>query len=291
MATGSFGCFALFGNTRQLQLNRSPFDLHGRRAFVTGGTQGVGAVIARSLAQAGADVVILGLEDDDSARCTLEACRSFGAQAELIVQDLAQSPEHYVDDLFSRVNTLMPGIDLLVNNAGTYIDPPFLKLTHDTFQKTMYLNVHAGFFITQAFARNWIKAGTQGRVLFTGSINGFLAEPDHTAYDTSKGAVAAMVRSLCVTLAPHKIRVNSMAPGLVRTPLTDVLNEKPELDQWMKLHTPSGEVPEAEVCGGAAVFLLSDAAHHIHGQPLYVDGGMSCWQQPDPPAGWNMRQA
>ena len=134
--------------------------------------QGVGAVIARS-SQASADVVILGLEDDDSARCTLEACRSFGAQAELIVQDLAQSPEHYVDDLFSRVNTLMPGIDLLVNNAGTYIDPPFLKLTHDTFQKTMYLNVHAGFFITQAFARNWIKAGTQGRVLFTGSINGF----------------------------------------------------------------------------------------------------------------------
>ena len=59
----------------------------------------------------------------------------------------------------------------------------------------------------------------------------------------------------------------------------------------MKLHTPSGEVPEAEVCGGGAVFLLSDAAHHIHGQTLYVDGGMSCWQQPDPPAGWNMRQA
>ena len=98
-----------------------------------------------------------------------------------------------------------------------------------------------------------------------------------------------MVRSLCVALAPHQIRVNSMAPGLVRTPLTNVLNQDRDLDEWMKLHTPSGEVPEADVCGGAAVFLLSDAAHHIHGQTLYVDGGMSAWQQPDAPAGWSAR--
>jgi len=148
----------------------------------------------------------------------------------------------------------------------------------------MHLNVAAGFFLTQAFARRWIDQDTLGRVLFTGSINGLLAESDHTAYDTSKGAVAAMVRSFCVALAPHQIRVNAIAPGLVRTPLTDVLNQDSRLDAWMKLHTPNGQVPEANVCGGAAVFLLSDAAEHIHGQTLYIDGGMSAWQQPDVPS-------
>ena len=144
----------------------------------------------------------------------------------------------------------------------------------------------SGYFLTQAISRRWVEKEVAGRVLFTGSINGVLAEPDHTAYDTSKGAVAAMVRSLCVTLAPHNIRVNAMAPGLVRTPLTDVLNQDEQLDQWMKLHTPNRQVPGPEVCAGAAVFLLSDAAEHIHGQTLLVDGGMSVWQQPDAPEGW-----
>ncbi|MFG0265361.1 MAG: SDR family NAD(P)-dependent oxidoreductase, partial [Rhodopirellula sp. JB055] len=116
-----------------------------------------------------------------------------------------------------------------------------------------------------------------------GSINGFLAEPDHTAYDTSKGAVAAMVRSLCVSLAPHRIRVNSMAPGLVRTQLTDVVNHDTSIESWMQLHTPNGQIPSPDACVGAAIFLLSDVAEHVHGQTLLVDGGMSAWQQPDLP--------
>ena len=132
----------------------------------------------------------------------------------------------------------------------------------------------------------WVEEGTRGRILFTGSINGILSEPDHTAYDTSKGAVAAMVRSLCVTLAPLGIRVNALAPGLVRTPLTKILDENEQLHSWMKFHTPNGQVPNADVCGGAAVFLLSDAAEHVQGQTLLVDGGMSVWQQPDPPDNW-----
>ena len=177
----------------------------------------------------------------------------------------------------------MPPIRLLVNNAGTFIDKAFLDMDYQTYQTTMRLNVASGYFLTQAFARRWVTDGIEGRVVFTGSINGFLAEPDHTAYDTSKGAVAAMVRSLCVSLAPHGIRVNSMAPGLVRTPLTGPAIDSNGLDAWMKLHTPNGRVPSADVCGDAVVFLLSDAAGHIHGQTLMVDGGMSVWQQPDPP--------
>jgi glucose 1-dehydrogenase len=148
------------------------------------------------------------------------------------------------------------------------------------------LNVHAGFFLTQTYARRWVQARVAGRVVFTGSINGELAEADHTAYDTSKGAVRMMVRSLCVALAPHGIRVNAIAPGLILTRLTaPVLNEDADTLQWMKIHTPNGEVPGPQVCGDAAVFLLSDEAQHIHGQTLLIDGGMSVWQQPDLPPG------
>ncbi len=111
--------------------------------------------------------------------------------------------------------------DLLVNNAGSVIDLPFLDLEESIFDKNLSCQLKVGYFLTQYFARHWLELGIRGRVLFTGSINGLLAEPDHTAYDASKAAVAGMVRSLCVALAPRGIRVNSLAPGLVRTPLTN----------------------------------------------------------------------
>ncbi len=258
--------------------------LDGRTAFVTGGSQGVGAAIAIALAAAGADVVIHGLRDDDQARVTLQSCLQCGVKATFIDGDLMGPTSEAVDHLTSKAIAANPAIDLLVNNAGAFIDKPFLDMDLDTFERTFRLNVAAGYFLTQFFAKRWIGSRTRGRVLFTGSINGLLAEPTHTAYDASKAAVAGLVRSLCVALAPHGIRVNSMAPGLVRTPLTNqILDHDAAALKWMKLHTPNGEVPAADVCGGAAVFLLSDLAEHIHGQTLYVDGGMSVWQQPDLP--------
>jgi NAD(P)-dependent dehydrogenase (short-subunit alcohol dehydrogenase family) len=90
-----------------------------------------------------------------------------------------------------------------------------------------------------------------------------------------------MVRTLAVALAPHGIRVNGMAPGLVCTPQTSWLDARPEDRDWIAYHTPNGDVPDAAVCGSAGVYLVSDAAAHVHGQMLFVDGGMSAWQQPD----------
>ncbi len=265
----------------------SPFSLAGRCALITGGTQGVGAAMALALAQAGANLCLHGLHDDEQAEQTAAACRSCGVDVTTVFADLADENPASLDEFLKHVVHSQPRIDLLVNNAGMFIDVPFLEMTPVRYRRTFSLNCESGFFLTQFFAKRWIAAGVKGRVLFTGSINGLLAEPGHVAYDASKGAVAAMVRSLCVALAPYQIRVNSLAPGLVRTPLTNaVLDHDSRALAWMKLHTPSGQVPDAAVCGPAAVFLLSDAAEHIHGQTLYVDGGMSIWQQPDPPADW-----
>jgi NAD(P)-dependent dehydrogenase (short-subunit alcohol dehydrogenase family) len=258
--------------------------LDGRTALVTGGTQGVGAAIAVALAHAGANVVIHGLRNDEQAQRTLDACRTQKIDVGLVTGDLMTNTDQAVHELAKEALNVNASIDLLVNNAGAYIDKPFLEMDYETFDRTMRLNVASGYFLTQYFSKRWIEQKVRGRVLFTGSINGLLAEPAHTAYDASKAAVAGLVRSLCVTLAPYGIRVNSMAPGLVRTPLTNqVLDANPAALEWMKLHTPNGAVPEASACGGAAVFLLSDLAEHIHGQTLYVDGGMSAWQQPDMP--------
>jgi len=180
----------------------------------------------------------------------------------------------------------LPGIDVLVNNAGTYIDKPFLEMDWETYDRTMRLNVATAYFLTQRFARHWIANEVAGRVLMIGSINGRLAEPTHSCYDTSKGAIDAMVRSLCVSLAPHNIRVNGLAPGLVRTPLTSIIDRDERFRRWMELHTPSGQVPHSDVCGSGAVYLCSDDAWHVHGQMLLIDGGMSAWQQPDMPEDW-----
>lgn len=263
----------------------SVFRLDGRTALITGGTQGVGAAIAEALAQSGCDIVLHGLRDDDASRATKGICERFGRKVNLICGDLAGPTAECVQSLYEQAMAVSNDISILVNNAGTFIDKPFLEMDLATYERTMRLNVASGYFLTQAFARDWVKRKIAGRVLFTGSINGELAEPDHTAYDASKGAVRTLVRSLCVSLAPHNIRVNAIAPGLVVTPLTaPVLSTDPEAMEWMKLHTPNRQVPGPEVCGAAAVFLLSDEAHHVHGQTLLVDGGMSVWQQPDLPA-------
>lgn len=200
--------------------------------------------------------------------------------------DLSKEIPASARTLAQKVLTHAPETSLLVCNAGTCIDTPFPQIPFEDFLHTMHLNVFSPFALVQEFAQHWIREGIAGRVVLTGSINGQLSEPVHVAYDTSKGAVGALMRSLSVSLAPHGIRVNGVAPGLVYTGLTASALDDDRFRRWMELHTPNGSVPGPETCGGATVFLLSDAAEHIAGQMLLVDGGMSVSQQPDPPDNW-----
>jgi NAD(P)-dependent dehydrogenase (short-subunit alcohol dehydrogenase family) len=261
-------------------------QLRGHSALITGSTKGVGRSTAEAFAAAGANVVLHGRNRDAIAEEAIAACRSRGVEAEFVTGDLMGETIPAVDALFAAALKAMPAIDILVNNAGTYIDKPFLEMDFETYDRTMRLNVAAPYFLTQRFARHWIATKVAGRVLLIGSINGRLAEPTHSCYDSSKGAIDAMVRSLCVSLAPHGIRVNGLAPGLVRTPLTSIIDRDERFRRWMELHTPSGQVPHSDVCGSGAVYLCSDDAWHVHGQMLLVDGGMSAWQQPDMPDEW-----
>ena len=126
-------------------------NLTGHNALITGSTQGVGQAIAVAMAQAGANVVIHGLHDDDAAQRTLQLCQTTGQTAELLTADLASDVQQATQQLFANALQLNPDIDILVNNAGTYIDKPFLEMDYATFDKTMHLNVYAGYFLTQHF--------------------------------------------------------------------------------------------------------------------------------------------
>jgi NAD(P)-dependent dehydrogenase (short-subunit alcohol dehydrogenase family) len=258
-------------------------DLKGHAALVTGSTKGVGRAIAEAYAAAGAHVVVHGRSRSREAEEVLERCRGQGVSASFVSADLSEATEPAVSELFEQALAAQPDIDILVNNAGQYFDVPFADMDEERFRRTMQLNVTSPYFLTQRFARHWMAGRVAGRVLFIGSINGRLAEPLSTAYDISKGAVEMMVRTLTVALAPHNVRVNGLAPGLVLSEQTRwVTDGPPERAEWIRRHTPDGAIPPAEVCGPGAVYLVSDAAAHVHGHMLMIDGGMSVWQQPGP---------
>ena len=144
----------------------------------------------------------------------------------------------------------------------------------------MNLNVRATYFLVQAFARELVARQRPGAVVIVSSTNGFQAEDDSTAYDTSKGALVMMTRTLAQSLAPHGIRVNGLAPGLIHTPLTDswLGGKKPETRRHYEKKILLGRVGEAEDCAGTAVFLLSAASSYVTGQVLVVDGGLTVGQ-------------
>ncbi len=257
-------------------------DLKGHAALVTGASRGVGRAIVEAFAEAGAHVVVNSRRFSEETQSLLDKCKSFGVTASFVPGDLAGPKEKVVDDVFQSAVAARPDIDILVNNAGQYFDVPFLEMDYERLFKTFRLNVASGYFLTQRFARRWVASQTAGRVLFIGSINGKLAEQVSTAYDTSKGALEMMVKTLAVALAPLNIRVNGLAPGIVRTPQTSWLDTQPAKAAWIAHHTPNGRIPDAAVCGPGAVYLVSDAASHVHGHMLMIDGGMSAWQQPEP---------
>jgi NAD(P)-dependent dehydrogenase (short-subunit alcohol dehydrogenase family) len=253
--------------------------LAGRTALVTGASSGIGRVIAERYARSGAAIVAHG-RNSSSLDEVVTRCTSLGAAAAHALEADLAAPDFEADALAAAAFAVAPGIDVFVSCAGAYFDVPFLEMTPERFDQTWRLNVRAGYLLAVELVRRWHADGTAGRMIFIGSINGQLSEPQSTAYDISKAAIHGMVRTLCVELAPLGIRVNGLAPGLVRTAITRWLEHDRARAQWAALHTPSREVPPADVCAGAAVFLASDDAAHVHGHILNVDGGLGALQFP-----------
>ncbi len=246
--------------------------LRGRVAVVTGAGTGLGAAIAVALAEDGADVCLQYREHATGVQRTAAACEDLGVRAITVQADFAADPGSaaaVVDTAVERLGR----VDILVNDAAiTTRSEPVLEHSRELFEQVLAVNVEAPFLAAQACARHLVAAGRPGRIINIGSVHGRQSVDGWAAYETSKGAIEALTRALAITLGPHGITVNCVAPGLVVVERYDELDWDPD---WATGRIPVGRAGTPRDIAEAVRYLASDAAGFISGETLVVDGGMT----------------
>jgi len=248
----------------------NPFSLQGKRALVTGGSRGIGLGIARAMAEAGADIVLVSRpgKELEAAAAELRGSGRTVDAAGLDLHDIG-GIAHWFEETAARCGR--PGI--LVNAAGTTRRAPAEDLSLADWEEVMTVNLTAVFALCQAFARQCIAAGAAGKIVNIASLMTSTARPTTAAYTASKGGVGQLTKALAVDWAGKGIHVNAIAPGYVATKLTETLKSDPDFDAWVKQRTPLGRWGTPEDIALPAVFLASRASDFMTGQVVYVDGG------------------
>jgi len=243
------------------------FDLSGRRALVTGSSQGIGLALARGLAAAGAAVVING-RNADKVRA---AVASIGGAEELVFDVTDHAAVRAAVDGFEAARG---PIDILVNNAGMQFRAPLEDFPADAFMRLLETNIASVFNVGQACARHMIGRGA-GKIINIASVQTALARPSIAPYTATKGAVGNLTKGMCTDWAKYGLQCNAIAPGYFDTPLNAALVADPAFSAWLEKRTPAGRWGRVEELVGACVFLASDASSFVNGHTLYVDGGIT----------------
>lgn len=243
------------------------FDLKGRRALVTGSSQGIGYALACGLADAGADVVLNGR---DTGKLAHAAERIAGARQLAFDATDHAAARAAVDGFEAEVGA----IDILVNNAGMQHRTPLEDFPADAFEKLLRANVSTVFNVGQAVARHMIKRGA-GKIINIASVQTALARPGIAPYTATKGAVGNLTKGMATDWAKYGLQCNAIAPGYFDTPLNAALVADPAFSAWLEKRTPAGRWGRVEELVGACIFLASDASSFVNGHVLYVDGGIT----------------
>lgn len=243
------------------------FDLTGRRALVTGSSQGIGQALALGLATAGAEVVLNG-RDAAKLAAAVEAIPG----ARLLAFDVTDhaAARAAIDGFEAETGP----IDILVNNAGMQHRAPLEEFPADAFQRLLQTNIASVFNVGQACARHMIGRGA-GKIINVASVQSALARPSIAPYTATKGAVTNLTKGMATDWARHGLQVNALAPGYFDTPLNAALVADPDFSAWLEKRTPAGRWGRVEELVGACVFLASPASSFVNGHTLYVDGGIT----------------
>ncbi len=249
----------------------SLFDLSGKRALVTGSSQGIGLALARGLAGAGASVILNGRNESRLAAAA-EDLRKDGASVFQSAFDVTQSEA--VTAAIDVLEEEAGPIDILVNNAGMQFRTVLQDYPDDKWHDLMRTNIDSVFFVGRAVARHMIRRG-QGKIINICSVQSELGRPGIAPYAATKGAVKMLTKGMCIDWAGHGIQVNAIGPGYFKTPLNKALVENREFSAWLENRTPAGRWGDVEELAGAAIFLASNASSFINGHILYIDGGIT----------------
>ena len=244
------------------------FDLTGRRALVTGSSQGIGFALARGLAEAGAEIVLNGRDADKLGA----AADQLGPGTHQLVFDATdhEAVRKAVDGFEAEVGA----IDILVNNAGMQHRTPLEDFPAEAFERLLKTNILTVFNVGQAVARHMIKRGA-GKIINIASVQTALARPGIAPYTATKGAVGNLTKGMATDWAKYGLQCNAIAPGYFDTPLNAALVADPAFSAWLEKRTPAGRWGKVEELVGACVFLASAASSFVNGHVLYVDGGIT----------------
>lgn len=252
--------------------------LQGQKALVTGSSSGIGKGVALALARAGAEVVVNYASGEAAALALVAQIEQEGSRAIAVRADVSREDD--VEQMFASAIEQLGTLDIVVNNAGLQKDARFHEMTLEAWNKVIGVNLTGQFLCARAAVREFLRRGKRpvsralGKVICISSVHEVIPWGGHVNYAASKGGVQMFMKSLAQEVAPLGIRVNSICPGAIRTPINTAAWDTPEAYAELMKLVPMKRIGEVEDIGNAAVWLASDFSDYVHGASLFVDGGM-----------------
>ncbi|HUK22051.1 MAG TPA: glucose 1-dehydrogenase [Gemmatimonadales bacterium] len=256
--------------------------LRGQAALVTGANSGIGEAMARALAGAGAAVAVNYIVHPEAAERIVTEIGASGGRAIAVMGDVSREAD--VRAMFAAAVQAFGTLDIVVSNAGIQRDAPLVEMTLDQWNAVIGVNLTGAFLCAREAAREFLRRGPRpgvsralGKILFMSSVHQEIPWAGHVDYAASKGGIMQLMRSVAQELAAHRIRVNAIAPGAIKTPINRAAWATPAAEAKLLELIPYGRVGDPADIGRVAVWLASDDSDYVHGATIFVDGGMTLY--------------